>query len=140
MHMILNPLKENIKEQLKPLATKKDLSAQELDNIKDALCILSMVEDALDREADYSRMRDIYGEGNSYRRGRDAQTGQYVSRADQPHMPPMRTYAYGMNGGYSNHGTKQDVLNSMEQAMQNATTENERMMYAGMIDNLRMSH
>ena len=138
MHKILNPMKENIKQQLEPLAVKKDLTAQELDNIKDALCILSMIEDALDREADYSRMRDIYGDGNSYRRGRDAQTGQYVSRADHPYMSSMRTYSYGMNS-YGNHGTKQDVMNSLEQAMQNAQTENERMMYAGMIENLRMN-
>lgn len=136
MHKILNPMKENIKEQLKPLATKKDLTPQELDNIKDALCILSMIEDALDREADYSRMEEIYG--NSYRRGRDVQTGQYVSRWDQPYTSPVRSYSYGMNG-YSNHSMKQDVMNSLEQAMQSAGTENERAMYAGMIDSLRMN-
>jgi hypothetical protein len=92
-----------------------------------------MIEDALDREADYSRMRDIYSNGDSsYRRGRDAQTGQYVSRGDRPYL----NYSYGMS---YNGSPKQNAINDLEQAMHSAPTEQERMMYQGMINDLQMN-
>lgn len=147
MHKILNPIKENIKNMLEPFATKKDITPAELENIKDALCVLSQIEDALDRDAEYSRMEEIYGRGdNSYRRGRDSMTGQYVSRGEYPYMGysmgrryPEMGYSYGMGDGYSNHGSKHEAIASLEKAMGEAKTESERAMYAGMIDDLRMN-
>ena len=137
MHKILNPIKENIKTMLEPFASKKDITPAELENIKTALCVLSEIEDALDRDAEYSRMRDIYGQGDySRRRGRDSQTGQYVSRG---RMYPDLGYAYNMNGGYSNNGPKHEAIANLEQAMHGATTENERMMYQNMINDLQMN-
>ena len=87
-----------------------------------------MIEDALDREADYTRMRDIYG-GGSYRRGRDAQTGQYVSRGRM--YPEL---------GYSYNSPKHQAIENLEMAMHEARDENERAMYQDMINDLQMNH
>lgn len=137
MHKILNPIKENIKTMLEPFANKKDLTPAELENIKTALCVLSQIEEALDRDAEYSRMEEIYGRGgNSYRRGRDAQTGQYVSRG---RMYPDLGYAYALDRGYSMSSSKREAIANLERAMNEAPTENERMMYQGMINDLQMN-
>lgn len=68
----------------------------------------------------------FYRDDNSYRRGRSATTGRYVSRDDG--YSTRRYYDGGErnNGGYSGHSIKDRMVAQLEKMYDEAQTEHER--------------
>lgn len=65
----------------------------------------------------------MYGDA-SYRRGRDAMTGRYVSRDP---------YSYD-RGGYSGHANREDLRMDLREMMNNAKSDKERMAIQNFLD------
>ena len=121
MEKILTGLQDLLTEELKKIVDKGDLNSAELDNVKDALCSIKEtleIEDMMSggySNASYGHMPRTYNIRGSYRRGRDANTGRYMS---------MR----GSEEGYSGHSIKDRMIARLEGMYDEAGSEHERQM------------
>lgn len=126
MEKILMDLQDLLKEELKKIVDKGDLNATELDNVKDALCAMKEsfeLEDMMG--GGYSnRAPRTYNIRGSYRRGRDAATGRYMS---------MRGSG---EDGYSGHSIKDRMIARLEGMYDEAGSEHEREMINNWISRL----
>jgi hypothetical protein len=76
----LRELKHRMLSEIDDMNQKPDFSANDLENLSYAVDIVKDVCEITEDDV-YSRMASYgYDNGNSYRRGRDADTGRYVSR------------------------------------------------------------
>lgn len=134
MHKVLDDLKHVAKDQLKEIADKKDMSPAELKNAKDAVCLIKEIQE-VEQGMDYERGASnrayhgsYYGDWMSDRRGRDADTGRYISR----------TGPYDM--ARSGHSIKDRMVDRLESMMDEAKTDYEREEVRRMISQIEMSN
>lgn len=148
----LKELKHVLEKEIEEITKKNDISPTELerldkavDIIKDIETICAMKDYGYDREDEgYSqayyprymrdegmRSRDMWEGGSSYRRGRDAMTGRYVSRDMPRYYMDDRSYGYG---GYSGHANKEDIKMDLREMMNNAKSDKERMAIQQLLD------
>ena len=135
----LYELKMVLEDQIGDMARKKDLTPTMLDSldkmvdiVKDIETICAMKDYSYDDgySGRYPRWMTSYGMGDisydvapqySYRRGRDMNTGRYVSR-DMPH--------YYMDG----RNMKEDLKMDLRRMMDNAKTEKERIAIQNLLE------
>lgn len=141
----LKELKKVLEEQINAIVSKNDISPTELerldkavDIIKDIETICAMKEYGYEQEDEgYSGrypyyMRDgggsyrggsYYGPEYSNRRGRDMNTGRYVSRD-----------SYYDRGGYSGHSNREDIKMDLRMMLDSARSDKERMAIQNLLD------
>ena len=141
MNKILDKINDAIEEAIKPIVNKgASMTAAELEVLTKAVCTIEkikQIEDA-DNYSDYSRNSynggnsyNYYDEGNnnagnSYRRGRSATTGRYVSRDSAPHVEGYSSRRFYDSNGYSGHSIKDRMIAQLEKMYDEAQTEHER--------------
>lgn len=135
MHKVLDDLKHLAKDQLKEIIDKKDMTPAELKNAKEAVCLIKEiqeVEDGMDYAGGASNKSyrgTYYGNWMSDRRGRDPNTGQYVSR---------RAYPSDYDVTRSGHSIKDRMVDRLESMMDEAKTDYEREEVRRMIGQIEM--
>ena len=151
----LKELKKVLEEQIEEITKKNDISPTELerldkavDIIKDIETICAMRDYGAPEEEDYGysgrypyymrddmprtgRSYDPWDRGASYRRGRDMNTGRYVSREMPRYYMDDRSYGHD---GYSGHANKEDLKMDLRMMMDNAKTDKERMAIQNLLD------
>ena len=130
----LEKIKDAVEEAIRPIIAKgAGMNAAELDVLTKAVCTIEkieQIESGGNNYDDYSR--NSYDEGNSYRRGRSAITGRYVSRDVMPHFEgtTSRRFYDGETSrhgnGYSGHSIKDRMIAQLEKMYDEAQTEHER--------------
>ena len=139
MNKILEKINDAIEEAIKPIVNKgASMTAAELEVLTKAVCTIEkikQIEDA-DNYSDYSRNSynggnsyNYYDEGNSnagnsYRRGRSATTGRYVSRDSAPYVDGYSSRRF--YDGYSGHSIKDRMVAQLEKMYDEAQTEHEK--------------
>ena len=148
MNKILEKINDAIEEAIKPIVNKgASMTAAELEVLTKAVCTIEkikQIEDA-DNYSDYSRNShnggnsyNYYDEGNSnagnsYRRGRSATTGRYVSRDSAPYVEGYSSrrfydgaFSRSQENGYSGHSIKDRMIAQLEKMYDEAQTEHEK--------------
>ena len=140
----LKNLKRVLEEQIEAIVVQKnDISPTELerldkavDILKDIETICAMQDYGYEQEEDYGysgrTMPRYYMDDRSYsyRRGRDMNTGRYVSRDMPRYYMDDRSY----ERGYSGHMNKEDLRMDLRMAMDNAKSDQERMAIQKVLD------
>ena len=137
----LKDVKKVLEEQIEAIAQKNDISPTELerldkavDILKDIETICAMKDYGYEQDEDYGysgrTMPRYYMDDRSYRRGRDMNTGRYVSRDMPRYYMDDRSY----NMGYSGHANKEDLKMDLRMAMDNAKNDQERMAIQKVLD------
>lgn len=125
MEKVLTDLKHLLEEELRKIVDKNDISPTELENATKAVCLMQKVQELeewpSEEEMDeyYSRRGSYHG--NSYRRGRDYDTGRYVSRNDG-----RTPNSYRHMDDMSHHSIKDRMIASLENMMDEAGSEYEQ--------------
>lgn len=156
IHEMIDALKTRTEESLRYYAEKKDWKEPDLEcahkaaELYDKLQEIEMNEEYRGDGQSYGRhMRMPYVDG-SFARGRDADTGRYISRADrhEDHYPyddmsRDRSYARGGNhggdrrGGRSygdgSHAESDKMIQELEVMMDRATNDRDREKFREMI-------
>ena len=136
---ILEKINDAVEEAIRPIISKgASMTAAELDVLTKAVCTIEkikQIEDGGNSYDNYSRSYNSYDDdGNSYRRGRSAVTGRYVSRDAMPHFEGSTSRRFydgemSRNGnGYSGHSIKDRMVASLEKMYDDAQTEHERQL------------
>ena len=129
MEKVLTDLKHLLEDELRKIVEKNDISPVELENATKAVCLMQKVQEIEEWPSDdemndyYSRRGSYGGHMGSYRRGRDADTGRYVSRRDGR---MSRRDRMEMDDGYSGHSIKDRMIARLEEMMDEAGGEHER--------------
>lgn len=151
MDALMN-LKKVLEGQIEEITKKNDISPTELERLDKAVDIIKDIE-TICAMKDYSyeeedmgysgryprymrdemprRSYDMWEGGSSYRRGRDSM-GRYTSREMPPYSYDTRSYGYG--GGYSGHGSREDIRMDLREMMNNAKSDKERMAIQQFLD------
>lgn len=118
-----------LEQKVEEIVARGDITPSELESMDKVVDILKDLGEIKEKktmmeEDGYSnrRMSMRYGDG-SYSRGRDSM-GRYTSN---------RSYN---RGGYSGHGSSDQMINKLEAMMDEASTEKERMAIQNWIDEL----
>lgn len=160
MDKALMELKEALEKEIEVITKKNDITPAELerldkavDIIKDIETICAMKEYSYEPDEDlgYSQSRPMYmrDTGASYRRGRNQNNGQYMSRdPGYSGMHPVfndweysqrMPYAYSPGSVSYDSGTgymgRADVRDNLKRMMANASTDKERMTIQQFLDN-----
>ena len=129
----LEKIKDAVEEAIRPIIAKgAGMNAAELDVLTKAVCTIEkieQIENGGNSYDDYSR--NSYDEGNSYRRGRSAMTGRYVSRDVMPHFDggtSRRFYDGDSHHGYSGHSIKDRMVAQLEKMYDEAQSDHERQV------------
>lgn len=136
MHKTLEKIQDAVEEAIRPIIAKgSSMTAAELDVLTKAVCTIEKINQIENDRADYSNGQSFDDEGNSYRRGRSATTGRYVSRDA---MPMSRAEGYSSrrfydgdasrSGGYSGHSIKDRMVSQLEKMYDEAQTDHERQV------------
>lgn len=138
MHKTLEKIQDAVEEAIRPIIAKgSSMTAAELDVLTKAVCTIEKINQIETDQSEYSRGANSYDDGNSYRRGRSATTGRYVSRDA---MPPQMPHADGYSsrrfydgdavrsGGYSGHSIKDRMVSQLEKMYDEAQTDHERQV------------
>lgn len=132
----LEKINDAIEEAIRPIIGKgAAMNAAELDVLTKAVCTIEKIKQIEDDEhyAEYSRnsynsgnIIRPYEDDNSYRRGRNAATGRYVSRDDGY---STRRYYDGEapRNGYSRHSVNR-MISQLEKMYDEAQSEHERQL------------
>lgn len=131
---VLEKINDALEEAIKPIINKgANMNAAELDVLTKAVCTLEkiqQIQEGGNSGDEYSRSYNSYDdEGNSYRRGRSAITGRYVSRDAMPNYEgstSRRYYDGDRHSGYSGHSIKDRMIAQLEKMYDDAQTEHER--------------
>ncbi len=152
---VLSSLEELVSDELKGLVKKGSLSPQELEAAEKGVCImekLAKLKDGtyMDPSMSYGRysMRGSYDMpirsygyypmDESFMRGRDAQTGRYVSRDGYSAGRYYGMPSYGaFDRGYSGHSIADRAVDRLEAMMDEAKTDYERDMVRRFIELIR---
>ena len=127
----LDELEKKLREELKKMAKKPDISPVEVDNANKAMCLITKIREFEDADSGYSN--GAYSR-NSYTR-RSPRTGRYVSYDEGD--------AYGRrmqmaNRGYSGHSINDRMIDKLESMMDETGSEYERQTIGEWIN--RLSH
>lgn len=132
---MLEKINDAIEEAIRPILSKgAAMTAAELDVLTKAVCTLEKVKQIEDSEnyGGYS----YNDEGNSYRRGRSATTGRYVSRDAAPHFDGGTSRRFYDSNGYSGHSIKDRMIAQLEKMYDEAQSEHERQTVSDWIRRL----
>lgn len=132
---MLEKIHDAIEEAIRPILGKgAAMTAAELDVLTKAVCTLEKVKQIEDSEnyGGYS----YNDEGNSYRRGRSATTGRYVSRDAAPHFDGGTSRRFYDGNGYSGHSIKDRMIAQLEKMYDEAQSEHERQTVSDWIRRL----
>lgn len=139
---VLMELQELLMKEIKKITDKKDINPTELEMAKKAVCTIKEAEELMGMldMGEYSNSRGMSNRNydvrlgrmnGSYRRGRDADTGRYVSRRG--------VYDYSMtDGGYSGHSIKDRMIAKLEGMYDEASSDHERQVIDQWISRLEM--
>lgn len=122
-------LEKDLKKELERIVAAGTINPTEVKNVTDAVCLMLKVKDyeewLMDEESEgYSGNDGYYMNHGSYRRGRDARTGQYVSR---DYRDIGRSYGRGSyESGYSSHSINDRMIDNLEHMMDQASGDYER--------------
>lgn len=134
---VFGQLKSRLEDELRKIVDKGDISARELENATKAVCLLEKLESSEKMSGGYSENSYRSHDNSSYRRGRNQNNGQYMSRGYHDYSG-ARTGYYdegnsgrryndgGSYGEYSGHSTKDRMIAKLEQMMDEETGEYER--------------
>lgn len=128
----LEKINDAVEEAIRPIIAKgANMNAAELDVLTKAVCTLEKIQQIQEGGGSYDDYsRNSYDEeGNSYRRGRSAITGRYVSRDVMPDYEgstSRRYYDGDRHSGYSGHSIKDRMIAQLEKMYDDAQTEHER--------------
>lgn len=147
MEKVMTDLKHLLEDELRKIVEKNDISPVELENATKAVCLMQKVQELEEWPSDdemngyYSRRSyNSYGYDpysmRSYRRGRDMNTGRYMSRADG--RMPHRDHMVDVDDGYSGHSIKDRMIANLEAMMDEAGGEYERKTIGEWINRLEM--
>ena len=131
---VLERISQLVEKELEKMVSKNDMSPTELETVKKAVCLLKEIKEYESMDMRYSN--------NSYRRGRDSMTGQFVSRRNDHYNEPAEMMnVYGQNGvsntGYSRHSIKDRMIDRLEGMMDEAHTDYERRTIEDFIHRLQ---
>ena len=137
---VLMELQDLLMSELKKITDKKDINPAELENAKKAVCTIKEIEEIMamtDSEYGYSNANRNYDVRfgrmkGSYRRGRDSDTGRYVSRKDSHDDYSM------MEEGHSGHSIKDRMIAKLEGMYDESKGDYERQMIDQWIRRLEM--
>lgn len=168
MDKTLEHLKETLEDEIKKIVKKGDITSQELDNVKDAVCVIDMIDkmsmggNSEDGSYGYSgrnmayrypsyaygdyseRYRDSYGDNYNYRshdRGSyhdDYYHGDSYRRGRSP--VTGRYISRGHEEGYSGHSIMDRMVDRLESMYDEAKTEHEKQTVSEWINRLRNSN
>lgn len=120
---IIERLTDNILRALEPLSMKDDLTPNEICWVKDAMKALVCAEEYEAMKGTYSdyysnrRSMGNDGYSTSYARGRDMQTGRYISRDSN--------YGTRESNNYSRHSDKQAFKDYIQNRLHNVRNDEE---------------
>ena len=137
---LLEKIGESVSEAIRPNAMKgAAIKPEDLEILNKGICILEKIKkiESLDKQIEYMdsygndsyNSYNSYDDGNSYRRGRSATTGRYVSRDSAPYAEgysSRRFYDGEHHNGYSGHSIKDRMVAQLEKMYDEAQTEHER--------------
>ena len=141
MEKVFKDLKRLLEEELRKIVSQNDISPVTLENATKAVCLMQKVQELEEWPSDeemegYYSKRGYSDRDSSYRRGRDAMTGRYVSRSDGRMSNGYdRTH---MSNGYSGHSIKDRMIANLESMMDEAGGEYERKTINEWINRLEM--
>ena len=121
-------LEKDLKAELEKVVNAGTVSPTEVKTITDAVRLMLKLKEYEEWD------RKESGEGYSYRRGRSATTGRYVSRDRAPMYHNMegdsRRYYDGayLDHGYSGHSIKDRMVDHLERMYDDAQTDHERQI------------
>ena len=135
---MLEKINDAIEEAIRPFIAKgAAMNAAELDVLTKAVCTIEKIKQLEDDDEEvYSRGQSYSFDehsGNSYRRGRSAVTGRYVSRDALPHADGYSSRRFydgdhARANGYSGHSIKDRMVAQLESMYDDAQTEHERQV------------
>lgn len=136
---MLEKINDAVEEAIRPILGKgAAMTAAELDVLTKAVCTIEKIKQIEDAENSYSD--NSYGDGgNSYRRGRSATTGRYVSRDAAPHFDGGTSRRFYDGGGYSGHSIKDRMVAQLEKMYDEAQSEHERQTVSDWIRRLEIN-
>ena len=143
MYKFLHEVQERAKKEAMPLVYKEGtLSPTELENLKNCLAVIKYAACAQKDDAEFEQMNEMDGE-YSGRRGRDADTGRYVSRGTYDHYNTYpvrmggRRYYGDDDGNYSGHSVHDRMIADLEKEMDHTNSDYERKVIMEQINKIR---
>lgn len=158
---LLDKINDSLEDAIKPILGKgAAMTPADLESLTKAVCILEKIKTIENGNS----FDDGYSENYSYRRGRSAITGRYVSRDAMPYHDDYHdggnsnrvyhdggasnTYHAGTNSrryydggsahnGYSGHSIKDRMIDRLERMFDEAQNEHERQTVNEWINRLR---
>lgn len=145
---LLDKINDSIEDAIKPILGKgAAMTPADLESLTKAVCILEKIK-TIENGNSYD---DSYSENYSYRRGRSAITGRYVSRDAMPYHDDRSYGEYHDNGnstrryydgnsnhnGYSGHSIKDRMIDRLERMIDEAQNDHERQTVNEWIGRLR---
>ena len=139
MEKVMIDLKHLLEEELRKIVKKNDISPVELENATKAVCLMQKVQELEDWPTD-EEMEQYYSRRShpmSYRRGRDAMTGRYVSRDYRgPSHYDYMPHSYETE--YSGHSVKDRMIATLESMMDAEAGDYEKKTIHEWIEKLEM--
>ena len=145
MNEVLDRLQKQLEREIEQIVNRADMSPIELENAKMAVCLIKEIQEvkmgkALEEAGGYSNASyGAYSYRDSYRRGRDANTGRYISRAYNDSYANNSRGGESYEYGYSGHSIKDRMIDRLEQMMDEAHTEYEKKTITDAIHQISMS-
>ena len=136
---LLEKIGESVSEAIRPNAMKgAAIKPEDLEILNKGICILEKIKkiESLDKQIEYMdsygndryNSYNSYDDGNSYRRGRSATTGRYVSRDSAPYVDGYSSRRFYDGNGYSGHSIKDRMIAQLEKMYDEAQTEHEKQI------------
>lgn len=133
---VFDMMDDIVTDELRDLFSHRSPSPTEIKNAKEAVCLLKEAHELkvsimMEENADDYYSRDYRNDGYSYRRGRDSNTGRYVSRDNR-----MRQSYDEMASG---HSINDRLIASIEDMMDMAKTDYEKQQLSDWIKRIERS-
>ena len=133
---VFDMMDDIVTDELRDLFSHRSPSTTEIKNAKEAVCLLKEAHELkvsimMEENADDYYSRDYRNDGYSYRRGRDSNTGRYVSRDNR-----MRQSYDEMASG---HSINDRLIASIEDMMDMAKTDYEKQELSNWIKRIERS-
>lgn len=142
MEKVMTDLKHLLEEELRKIVQKNDISPTELENATKAVCLMQKVQELeewpTDSEMESYYSRHGYPMDRSYRRGRDAATGRYVSR-DYRGPSAFDRMPHSYENEHSGHSVKDRMIANLESMMDMEAGDYEKQTIREWIERLEMA-
>ena len=153
MDKALMDLKMVLEKEIETINKKNDITPAELDRLDKAVDIIKDIEticamkeysyDEMEEDYRYSQSRPMYMRdgGNSYRRGRNQNNGQYMSRDGgysgyyPMYYDPRPSWGGVSYSDHSDYMNRSELKDNLRRMMANASSEKERMAIQQFLDN-----